>query len=69
MVLILLTGDAHIPALTPSLPAKFKKLLTPGKIAHALITGDLGAVSIKKYFAGLVGEMTCVGGEWDSVSS
>ncbi|KAJ7782998.1 Metallo-dependent phosphatase [Mycena metata] len=40
MVLVLIIGDLHIPHRTHDLPAKFKKLLVPGKIQQILCTGN-----------------------------
>ncbi|EIN08736.1 Metallo-dependent phosphatase, partial [Punctularia strigosozonata HHB-11173 SS5] len=41
MVLVLIIGDLHIPHRTHDLPAKFKKLLVPGKIQQILCTGNV----------------------------
>lgn len=39
VMLVLVLGDLHIPHRSASLPAKFKKLLVPGRIQHILCTG------------------------------
>ncbi|KAE8537786.1 hypothetical protein D1P53_005842 [Cryptococcus gattii VGV] len=41
MVLVLVIGDLHIPNLVHDLPAKFKKLLVPGKIGQIICTGNV----------------------------
>ena len=41
MVLVLVIGDAHIPHRAPGLPPKFRTLLVPGRIATAVVTGNL----------------------------
>ena len=41
MVLVLVIGDLHIPHRIHDLPAKFKKLLVPGKIQQILCTGNV----------------------------
>ncbi|KAI0699145.1 Metallo-dependent phosphatase [Cerioporus squamosus] len=41
MVLVLVIGDLHIPHRVHDLPAKFKKLLVPGKIQQILCTGNV----------------------------
>ncbi|GAA6063092.1 hypothetical protein JCM10212_003290 [Sporobolomyces blumeae] len=41
MVLVLVLGDLHIPYRSHDLPAKFKKLLVPGKISQILSTGNI----------------------------
>ena len=38
---MLVLGDLHIPHRASTVPAKFKKLLVPGKIQHILCTGNL----------------------------
>ena len=40
-MLVLVLGDLHIPHRASALPAKFKKLLVPGRIQHILCTGNL----------------------------
>ncbi|ODQ63975.1 Metallo-dependent phosphatase [Nadsonia fulvescens var. elongata DSM 6958] len=40
-MLLLAIGDLHIPDRKPALPAKFRKLLTPGKISQVLSLGNL----------------------------
>ncbi|KAH7049473.1 Metallo-dependent phosphatase [Auriculariales sp. MPI-PUGE-AT-0066] len=40
MVLVLVIGDLHIPDRIHDLPAKFKKLLVPGKIQQIICTGQ-----------------------------
>ncbi|KAJ6190204.1 hypothetical protein N7519_000225 [Penicillium mononematosum] len=39
--LVLVIGDLFIPDRAPDLPAKFRKLLTPGKIGQTLCLGNL----------------------------
>lgn len=41
MVLVLCIGDFHVPHRASDLPAKFKSLLIPGKIARILCPGNL----------------------------
>lgn len=41
MVLVLVIGDAHVPHRAPGLPPKFRTLLVPGRIATAVVTGNL----------------------------
>lgn len=41
MVLVLVIGDCHIPHRAPGLPPKFRTLLVPGRVATALVTGNL----------------------------
>jgi vacuolar protein sorting-associated protein 29 len=41
MVLVLCIGDMHVPFRAADVPQKFKELLKPGKIHHALCTGNL----------------------------
>jgi hypothetical protein len=40
-MLVLVLGDLHIPHRASALPAKFRKLLVPGRIQHILCTGNL----------------------------
>ncbi|KAJ2024899.1 Vacuolar protein sorting-associated protein 29 [Coemansia sp. IMI 209128] len=41
MTLILVVGDMHIPQSAADIPAKFRRLLVPGKINQILCTGNL----------------------------
>ncbi|KAH7912362.1 Metallo-dependent phosphatase-like protein [Hygrophoropsis aurantiaca] len=64
MVLVLLIGDLHIPHRTHDLPAKFRKLLVPGKIQHVLSTGNLADSETLDFLRGVVqsgsGDGVCV---------
>jgi vacuolar protein sorting-associated protein 29 len=39
-MLVLVLGDLHLPHRSQGLPAKFKRLLVPGRIQHILCTGN-----------------------------
>ncbi|KAI7642618.1 hypothetical protein KC318_g21438, partial [Hortaea werneckii] len=43
--LVLVLSDLHIPDRAIDIPQKFKKLLTPGKIAQILCLGNLTSPS------------------------
>uniref|UniRef100_A0A3P8PHC2 Vacuolar protein sorting-associated protein 29 n=1 Tax=Astatotilapia calliptera TaxID=8154 RepID=A0A3P8PHC2_ASTCA len=64
-VLVLVLGDLHIPHRCNTLPAKFKKLLVPGKIQHILCTGNLCTKESYDYLKTLAGDVHIVRGDFD----
>ncbi|PKU31907.1 vacuolar protein sorting-associated protein 29 isoform x3 [Limosa lapponica baueri] len=64
-LLVLVLGDLHIPHRCNSLPAKFKKLLVPGKIQHILCTGNLCTKDTYDYLKTLAGDVHVVRGDFD----
>ena len=65
MVLVLVLGDLHVPHRKSSLPAKFKKLLVPGKIQHILCTGNLCTKETYDYLKTLANDVHVVRGDMD----
>ncbi|RSH87329.1 Vacuolar protein sorting-associated protein 29 [Saitozyma podzolica] len=65
MVLVLVIGDLHIPTLTHDLPAKFKKLLVPGKIGQIICTGNVCDKETYDYLRTIAPEIHVVRGEFD----
>ncbi|KAH1180379.1 hypothetical protein KIL84_009215 [Mauremys mutica] len=63
--LVLVLGDLHIPHRCNNLPAKFKKLLVPGKIQHILCTGNLCTKESYDYLKTLAGDVHIVRGDFD----
>jgi len=63
--LVLVIGDLHIPDRAIDIPAKFKKLLTPGKIGQTLCLGNLTDVSTYTYLRGLSPDLKIVRGIYD----
>ena len=68
MVLVLVIGDLYIPHRTPDLPAKFKKLLVPGKIQQILCTGNVCDRETLEYLKGVAPDVNIVKGDYDEVS-
>lgn len=72
MVLVLCIGDLHVPHRTTDLPAKFRKLLVPGKIQHVLCTGDLVTKESYDYLRSLCanpgGNVHVVHGQYDNLT-
>ena len=66
--LVLVLGDLHIPHRQSGLPAKFKKLLVPGKIQHILCTGNLCTKESYDYLKTLASDVHVVRGDFDEVS-
>ncbi|GAA5973462.1 hypothetical protein JCM11641_006473 [Rhodosporidiobolus odoratus] len=67
-MLVLVIGDLHIPTRAHDLPAKFKKLLVPGKISQILSTGNISDTETKQWLRGIVAGATCGGmGEGDAL--
>jgi vacuolar protein sorting-associated protein 29 len=66
-MLILAIGDLHIPYRTTSLPPKFKKLLSPGKISQVLCLGNSTSSSeTLDYLKQLSPDFQQVKGQFDS---
>jgi vacuolar protein sorting-associated protein 29 len=66
---VLVIGDLHIPHRNSGLPAKFKKLLVPGKIQHILCTGNLCSKDTFDYLKTIAVDVHVVKGDFDEVSS
>uniref|UniRef100_A0A8C2S379 Vacuolar protein sorting-associated protein 29 n=1 Tax=Capra hircus TaxID=9925 RepID=A0A8C2S379_CAPHI len=62
---LILKSYLHIPHRCNSLPAKFKKLLVPGKIQHILCTGNLCTKESYDYLKTLAGDVHIVRGDFD----
>lgn len=69
MVLVLVIGDLHIPHRVHDLPAKFKKLLVPGKIQQILCTGNLCDRETYEYLRTVSPDVNVVRGDYDEVRS
>ncbi|KAJ9115026.1 Vacuolar protein sorting-associated protein 29 [Naganishia vaughanmartiniae] len=65
MVLVLIIGDLHIPMRCHDLPAKFKKLLVPGKIGQILCTGNICDKETFDYLRTIAPDVMGVRGEFD----
>jgi len=68
-MLVLVMGDTHIPYRCHSLPAKFKKLLIPGRIQHILCTGNLCTKESLDYLKTLATDVHIVRGDFDDNTS
>jgi len=64
--LVLVIGDLHIPDRALDIPAKFKKLLTPGKIGQTLCLGNLTDKPTYDYLRSLTPDLKIVKGRFDS---
>lgn len=69
MVLVLVIGDFHIPHRTHDLPAKFKKLLVPGKIQQIICTGNVCDKETYDYLRTVAPDINIVRGDYDEVRS
>jgi predicted phosphodiesterase len=67
MVLVLVIGDLHILHRTHDLPAKFKKLLVPGKIQQILCTGNVCDKETYEYLRTVAADVHVVRGDYDEV--
>lgn len=65
--LVLVLGDLHIPHRASSFPAKFRKLLVPGRIHHILCTGNLCTKESFDYLKTLANDVHIVRGDFDEV--
>lgn len=67
-MLVLVIGDLHIPVRAHDLPAKFKKLLVPGKIQQVLLTGNVCDGETLEWLRSICnGDVRAVRGDWDEV--
>eukprot|EP00123_Amoebidium_parasiticum_P003931 comp15240_c1_seq1/m.12004 comp15240_c1_seq1/g.12004 ORF comp15240_c1_seq1/g.12004 comp15240_c1_seq1/m.12004 type:complete len:184 (-) comp15240_c1_seq1:480-1031(-) len=64
-MLVLVIGDMHVPQRAADLPAKFKKLLVPGKIQLVLSTGNLTCKDTLGYLKSLANDVHVVRGDAD----
>ncbi|GAK64402.1 retrograde transporter [Moesziomyces antarcticus] len=64
-MLVLVIGDLHIPFRAHDLPAKFKKLLVPGKIQQIICTGNVCNTDYLHYLRTIAGDVHLVKGEYD----
>jgi hypothetical protein len=69
MVLILVIGDLHIPSRAASVPAKFKKLLVPGKIQQTICTGNITDRETYDFLRSVSPDIHIVKGDFDDVRS
>ncbi|GAB7342090.1 hypothetical protein MBLNU457_g0367t1 [Dothideomycetes sp. NU457] len=63
--LVLVLGDLFIPDRAIDIPAKFKKLLTPGKIGQILCLGNLTSPSVYTFLRSLAPDLQLVKGDFD----
>jgi len=63
--LILVIGDLHIPDRALDIPAKFKKLLAPGKIGQTLCLGNLTDKTTYEYLRTISPDLKIVRGRMD----
>ncbi|KAG5984703.1 hypothetical protein E4U55_003650 [Claviceps digitariae] len=63
--LILVIGDLHIPDRALDIPAKFKKLLAPGKIGQTLSLGNLTDKQTYEYLRSITPDLKIVKGRYD----
>uniref|UniRef100_A0A1I8JI24 Vacuolar protein sorting-associated protein 29 n=2 Tax=Macrostomum lignano TaxID=282301 RepID=A0A1I8JI24_9PLAT len=68
VMLVLVIGDFHVPYRASSIPAKFRRLLVPGKIQHVLCTGNLIGRDSLDYLKSLTSDVHVVRGEFDDAS-
>ncbi|TKY85790.1 hypothetical protein EX895_005331 [Sporisorium graminicola] len=64
-MLVLVIGDLHIPFRAHDLPAKFKKLLVPGKIQQIICTGNVCNIDYLHYLRTIAGDVHLVKGDYD----
>ncbi|CAK7209141.1 Vacuolar protein sorting-associated protein 29 [Sporothrix bragantina] len=63
--LILVIGDLHIPDRALDIPAKFKKLLAPGKIGQTICLGNLTDKHTYEYLRSVAPDLKIVKGRFD----
>ncbi|RPA75520.1 vacuolar protein sorting-associated protein [Ascobolus immersus RN42] len=63
--LVLVISDLHIPDRAPDVPAKFKKLLSRGKISQTLCLGNLTSKDTFDYLRSLSPDLHVTRGDFD----
>ncbi|KAI9850028.1 MAG: Vacuolar protein sorting-associated protein 29 [Thelocarpon superellum] len=63
--LVLVLGDLFIPDRAPGIPAKFKKLLAPGKIGQILCLGNLTDKETYDFLRSIAPDLQIVKGNFD----
>ncbi|MCJ1255746.1 Vacuolar protein sorting-associated protein 29 [Lignoscripta atroalba] len=63
--LVLVLGDLFIPDRAPDIPAKFKKLLAPGKIGQILCLGNLTDKETYDFLRQIAPDLQIVKGDFD----
>ncbi|KAI5846993.1 retrograde transporter [Tricharina praecox] len=63
--LVLAIGDLHIPDRAADIPAKFRKLLAPGKIGQILCLGNLTDKETYEFLRGVASDIQIVKGDFD----
>jgi len=64
--LVLVIGDLHIPDRAIDIPARFKKLLAPGKIGQTLCLGNLTDKPTYDYLRTITPDLKIVRGKFDT---
>eukprot|EP01012_Entosiphon_sulcatum_P057336 TRINITY_DN81092_c0_g1_i1.p1 TRINITY_DN81092_c0_g1~~TRINITY_DN81092_c0_g1_i1.p1 ORF type:complete len:186 (+),score=42.66 TRINITY_DN81092_c0_g1_i1:33-590(+) len=64
-MLVLVCGDLHLPQRAHDVPAKFKKMLVPGKIQHIICTGNLNSKEAIDYLRTICADIHVVRGDFD----
>lgn len=65
--LVLVIGDLFIPDRAPDIPAKLKKLLTPGKIGQTLCLGNITDPPTYDFLRSIAPDLQLVRGPYDSL--
>ncbi|KAI9849340.1 MAG: Vacuolar protein sorting-associated protein 29 [Sclerophora amabilis] len=63
--LVLVLGDLFVPDRAPGIPAKFKKLLSPGKIGQILCLGNLTDKETYDFLRSIAPDLQIVKGDFD----
>ncbi|KAI9751163.1 MAG: Karyopherin transporter [Chaenotheca gracillima] len=63
--LVLVLGDLFVPDRAAGIPAKFKKLLTPGKIGQILCLGNLTDKDTYDFLRSVASDLQIVKGDFD----
>lgn len=64
--LVLILGDMHIPQRASKIPAAFKRMLVPNKMAHVICTGNISNEQYQE-LRSLAPNLHIVAGEYDDL--
>jgi vacuolar protein sorting-associated protein 29 len=63
--LALVLGDFHIPQRGAEIPAKYKEMITPGKVSAVFCTGNLGSREVYDWTKSLSPTFHVVKGDYE----
>lgn len=63
--LALVVGDFHVPLRCSEVPAKYREMITPGKVSAVFCTGNIGSREIYDWCKSLASVFHVVKGDYE----